>query len=154
VKAHDRPATTLILVRSRSARRGSLRIQPRSVPITDTGASELIADAAAFLPRATVVFVNAAEFAALATLTDPARLATVVISDGPHEVTVRRRGSTTAAARPPDTRALEVTGAGDTLAGTFLAGLARGLADDAALRAAVTAAAQSTRGPGLAISDH
>ena len=52
------------------------------------------------------------------------------------------------------TSAAEVTGAGDTLAGTFLASVARGLSDGDALRAAVTAAAQSIRGPGLAITGH
>jgi sugar/nucleoside kinase (ribokinase family) len=117
-------------------------------------ARELISAAAPFLPRATVIFVNAAEFTALAALTDPARLAAVVISDGPGEVTMLRHGHATVTIWPPGTSATEVTGAGDTLAGTFLASLARGLSDRDALQAAVTAAAQSIRDPGLAISGH
>jgi sugar/nucleoside kinase (ribokinase family) len=115
-------------------------------------AGELIAEAVTFLPQARVIFVNAAEFTTLATLTDPARLAACVISDGPREVTMLRHGTITAVIRPPSTSPVEVTGAGDTLAGTFLAGVARGLGDGAALQAAVTAAAQSVQSPGLVIS--
>jgi sugar/nucleoside kinase (ribokinase family) len=114
-------------------------------------AGEVMGDAAAFLPHATVVFVNAAEFTTLAALADPARLAAVVISDGPREVTLLRHGKVTATAQPPDRDPVEVTGAGDTLAGTFLASLARGLGDVEALTAAVAAATDSTRGPSLAI---
>lgn len=115
-------------------------------------AGDLIAAAVPFLPHATAVFVNAAEFAILKTLTDPADLAAVVVSDGPREVILLRHGSPTAAIWPPDYSPVEVTGAGDTLAGAFLAGRARGLGDGDALRAGVTAASQSVRAPGLAIS--
>ncbi len=117
-------------------------------------ATEMISAAAPFLPHARVVFVNAAEFTTLASLTDPACLAVVVISDGPGEVTLLRHGEATVTIRPPQTSAAEVTGAGDTLAGTFLASVACGLGDGDALRAAVTAAALSIRGPGLAITGH
>jgi len=115
-------------------------------------ATEMISAAAPFLPHARVVFVNAAEFTTLAALTDPACLAAVVISDGPGEVTLLRHGDAIVTIRPPQTSAAEVTGAGDILAGAFLASVARGLSDDDALRAAVTAAARSIRGPGLAIT--
>jgi len=117
-------------------------------------ARELISAAAPFLPQARVVFVNAAEFTTLTALTDPACLAAVVISDGPREVILIRHGDAAVTIRPPDTFAAEVTGAGDTLAGTFLASVARGLGDGDALRAAVAAAARSIRGPGLAITGH
>lgn len=114
-------------------------------------AGELIADSAQLLTDATLIFVNTAEFAILASLIDPASLAAVVVSDGPNEVTLLRHGRITAAIQPSDTRAVEVTGAGDALAGTFLAGRARGLGDVDALRAAVAAAARSIQSPGLAI---
>jgi len=115
-------------------------------------AADLITAAVPFLPHAAAVFVNAAEFATLRTLSDPACLSAVVVSDGPGEVILFRHGHPTAAIRPPDSCPVEVTGAGDTLAGAFLAGMARGLSDGDALRAAVTAASQSIRAPGLAIN--
>lgn len=122
-----------------------------SVDFHLASAAELIRAAAAALSCASVVFVNAAEFTTLATLIDPARLAAVVISDGPRDVTLLRHGRTAATAQPPRSAAVEVTGAGDTLAGSFLGGLARGAGADEALRTAVTAATQATRAPGLAI---
>jgi sugar/nucleoside kinase (ribokinase family) len=115
-------------------------------------AADLIAAAVPFLPHAAAVFVNAAEFATLKILIDPVHVAAVVVSDGPREATLLRHGNPTAAIRPPDSCPVEVTGAGDTLAGTFLAGIARGLGDEDALRAGVTAASQSVRAPGLAIN--
>lgn len=114
-------------------------------------ASDLICAAAPMLPHAQAVFVNAAEFTILAAHVDLGRLAAVVVSDGPGEVTVLRRGQVCAAIRPSRSAAVEVTGAGDTLAGTFLAGAARELGDEDALRAAVAAATESTRHLGLSI---
>jgi sugar/nucleoside kinase (ribokinase family) len=117
-------------------------------------AAELITAAAPYLPRATAVFVNAAEFAVLAASVDPGRLAVIVVSDGPREVVLLRHGRPGARIRPPlALPVVEVTGAGDTLAGTFLAGLSRGLGDADALEAAAAAAAQSISVPGLAIAD-
>jgi sugar/nucleoside kinase (ribokinase family) len=114
--------------------------------------AELAPATARYLPRSAVVFVNAAEFAILSAVVDHTSLPAVVISDGPRDVTVLRAGRTTAIARPPHTTASEVTGAGDTLAGVFLAGMARNLSDSDALHAAVTAAARSTREPALALT--
>jgi sugar/nucleoside kinase (ribokinase family) len=108
------------------------------------------ADAA--IAQASVVFVNAAEFAALARVTDPGWLKAVVVSDGPRPVTMLRFGRVVASVLPPDASAVEVTGAGDTLAGTFLAACARGLGDQAALAAAVGAATEAVSGPGLVIT--
>lgn len=115
-------------------------------------AGELIAAAAPYLSAAAAVFTNAAEFATLSQLVDPAALRAVVISDGPGPVTLLRRGRVTATIRPPHASQVEVTGAGDTLTGAFLAATARGLEDDAALRAAVSAATLSVQAPGLGIA--
>ena len=116
-------------------------------------AGELINESADFLADATLVFVNATEFAILADLADTARMHGIVVSDGPRAVTLLRHGSVTAAVRPPDAHAVEVTGAGDALAGTFLASLAHGMADADALRAAVAAATRSIQSPGLVIGE-
>ena len=116
-------------------------------------ARDLITASVPFLPQATAVFVNAAEFATLRSLIDPGQLAVVVVPDGPREATLLRHGRITATIQPPGTSPVEVTGAGDTLAGTFLAGVTLGASDGDALRAAVSAAAESIREPGLAISD-
>lgn len=104
------------------------------------------------VPHASVVFVNATEFAILGHATDPGRLKAVVISDGPRPAIMLRSGRVVASVLPPHTSMIEVTGAGDTLAGTFLAASARGLGDQAALEAAVSAAAKAVSGPGLVIT--
>ncbi len=114
-------------------------------------AASLIRAAGPFLPQSVAVFVNAAEFAILSEMFDPARLAAVVVSDGPGKVILLRHGRLIATSRPPHASPVEVTGAGDTLTGTFLARVACGQDDEEALRAAVVAATQSTRAPGLSI---
>ncbi|HEY2579950.1 MAG TPA: carbohydrate kinase family protein [Streptosporangiaceae bacterium] len=115
-------------------------------------ADELIRAALPFLPLASVVFVNTAEFTTLAALIDPARLAAVVISDGPREATLMRHGHIITAIRPPPAELVEATGAGDTLTGTFLAAQAAGLSDQDALRSAVLAATKAIQAPGLIIN--
>jgi sugar/nucleoside kinase (ribokinase family) len=115
-------------------------------------ANDLLRTAAPFLRHATVVFVNAAEFVTLSALMDAASLAAVVVSDGPREAKLLRYGRVIATAEPADTVPVEVTGAGDVLAGTFLAAGMRGLTDEDALCEGVIAATQSIRVPGLAVA--
>jgi sugar/nucleoside kinase (ribokinase family) len=124
---------------------------PFSTDFHIASAPAVIPAAAAALPRASIVFVNVAEFAVLNRVAEPAQLPAVVISDGPRAVTMLRRGRVVARVAPPVARAVEVTGAGDTLAGTFLAASACGLGDEPALQAAVIAAAESVSDPGLVI---
>ncbi|MFL6112623.1 MAG: PfkB family carbohydrate kinase [Catenulispora sp.] len=76
-----------------------------------------------------------------------------MVSDGPKPARALRRGRLAAQARPPHADAVEVTGAGDTLAGTFLAAIAAGAGDSAALRQAVTAAAEHIRTPALTLDE-
>jgi sugar/nucleoside kinase (ribokinase family) len=52
---------------------------------------------------------------------------------------------------PPAVTVTELTGAGDTLAGTFLAAAVRGLSDRDALADAVAAASEAVTRPGLAL---
>ena len=122
---------------------------PFSVDFHLASASAIMPAAHTALRHARAVFVNAAEFAMLGRVTDPAVLNTVVISDGPRPATVLARGQQVAAAVPPGTTVTEVTGAGDTLTGTFLAASARGLKCQAALNEAVAAASEAVSGPGL-----
>jgi sugar/nucleoside kinase (ribokinase family) len=124
---------------------------PFSVDFHLASASVLMPAASTALPAARAVFVNAAEFAILAQVTDPGSLPTVVISNGPAPAIVLRHGRQVASAAPPVTTVTEVTGAGDTLTGTFLAASARGLDCQAALAEAVTAASRAISGPGPAI---
>jgi sugar/nucleoside kinase (ribokinase family) len=124
---------------------------PFSVDFHLASASVLVPAASPALLYAWAVFVNAAEFAILAQVTDPGRLQTVVISDGPAPAIVLRHGRQVASATPPPTTVTEVTGAGDTLTGTFLAASARGLDCQAALAEAVTAASRAASERGLAI---
>jgi sugar/nucleoside kinase (ribokinase family) len=125
---------------------------PFSVDLHVASAAVLAPAADAAIANARVVFVNAAEFAALRRVTDPGRLRSVVISDGPHPVIMLRSGQIVASTIPPKASAIEVTGAGDTLAGTFLAASAKGLGDQTALEAAVSAATEAVRDPGLVIA--
>ena len=124
---------------------------PFSVDFHLASAAVIMPNADAAIAHASVVFVNAAEFATLSEITDPGRLKAVVISDGPRPVVMLRSGRVVASVLPPDASVVEVTGAGDTLAGTFLAARARGLGDQPALEAAVGAAAEAVTGPGLVI---
>ncbi len=91
------------------------------------------------------VFVNAAEFAALRDLVEVSRLRLVVVTDGPRSAVALRHGRIVADVQPPVAQAVEVTGAGDTVTGVFLASKATGQDDRDALRSAVQAASRSLR---------
>ena len=64
----------------------------------------------------------------------------VLVTDGPHPAQLIRTGRSIAQVIPPHVTTVDVTGAGDTLAGMFLAAQAAGLADAVALEWAVRAA--------------
>lgn len=125
---------------------------PFSVDFHLASASGIMSAAEALLPHASIVFVNAAEFTTLSTITDPGRLKAVVISNGPRPVSLLRLGQVKATVLPPVAEAIEVTGAGDTLAGAFLGAASCGHDDHTALRLAVVAAAAAVGGPGLVIA--
>lgn len=124
---------------------------PFSADFHLASARRLMAAGRTALPHATAVFVNTAEFALLSQVIDPGDLKLIVVSDGPRSATVLRYGRAAASAAPPTVAVTEVTGAGDTLAGAFLAAKAQGLGDADALRAAVNAASRSVMSPGLVI---
>jgi sugar/nucleoside kinase (ribokinase family) len=107
--------------------------------------------AARNLPRAQVVFANSAEHQALAEAVTVEDLPAVVVSDGPRTARLYRHGQLAASANPPQVAAARVTGAGDTLAGAFLAALSAGLPDAEALRLAVSAASAHTTSPSVPV---
>lgn len=111
----------------------------------------MIRAAACWLPKATTVFVNAAEYRLLEQVIDCGTLPEVVITDGPRAAVVRRFGRHVAAAVPPPHPPREVSGAGDTLAGTFLAHRSQGATTAQALAAATAAAAMYVAAPPLPI---
>jgi sugar/nucleoside kinase (ribokinase family) len=125
---------------------------PFSVDFHLASAAAAMSAAGAAIGHASIVFVNAAEFVTLGQVTDPGRLQAVIISDGPRPVIMLRCRRVVASVLPPATKAIEVTGAGDALAGTFLAACAQGLGDQAALETAVKAATEAVSGPGLVIT--
>lgn len=125
-----------------------------SVDFVVSSARQMITAATPFLPQAATVFVNAGEHAHLADAVPARQLRLVVISDGPRRARVLRRGQPTAQAQPPLTDSVEVTGAGDTLAGTFLAVRAAGASDRAALHRAVAAASAHLTAPPLTLTQH
>jgi sugar/nucleoside kinase (ribokinase family) len=120
-----------------------------SVDFHLASAEEQIAAAAAVLAQAAVVFLNADEHRVLLRNVNPETLAAVVVSDGPREVILWHYGNPVAAVVPPQISVTEATGAGDTLAGTFLALTAQGMSDVDALTAAVNAASRHAASSGL-----
>ncbi|MFH9071334.1 carbohydrate kinase family protein [Streptomyces alboflavus] len=114
-----------------------------------TSAEQMMREAAPWLTKATTVFVNAAEHRLLAQVAAIADLAEVVVTDGPRPVRVYRWGRPAAEVYPPDPVYGEVTGAGDTLAGTYLAYRAQGATPEIALPAAAAAAAAHISAPPL-----
>jgi sugar/nucleoside kinase (ribokinase family) len=123
--------------------------RPFSLDFHLASASEQIRASKTALPYAEVVFVNAAEYRLMSQLVAVAELATVVVSDGPREVTLLHHGRSISTQMPNPDPVVEVTGAGDTLAGTFLAETLHGASESNALAAAVTAATQQARHPAL-----
>jgi sugar/nucleoside kinase (ribokinase family) len=124
-----------------------------SVDFFVSSAEEMIGSAAEFLPTARAVFANAAEYDLLIAAVPAHLLQAVIVTDGPRPAQLLRRGRLTAQARPPAAVPIEVTGAGDTLAGTFLAAWTAGAGDAEALRAAVAAASLHTTTQSLALED-
>jgi sugar/nucleoside kinase (ribokinase family) len=122
---------------------------PYSLDFYSASIADLLPRAVPFVGNAQIVFVNATEAAFLAHTADIALLRRVVISDGAAPARVLRHGQTTAIAKPPHVPAVDVTAAGDTLAGVFLACNLAGRSDDEGLTEAVIAAADSVRRPGV-----
>ncbi|MEU3597144.1 PfkB family carbohydrate kinase [Streptomyces sp. NPDC006798] len=108
-------------------------------------AQELIPRAVPWLHSAAFVFVNLSEYRLLAEAVDISALPELVITDGPRGARVLVRGVPIAASSPPIPVDGEVTGAGDTLAGTYLARRHAGAEPDIALSAGVAAASAHIR---------
>ncbi|MEV3853111.1 carbohydrate kinase family protein [Streptomyces sp. NPDC050095] len=114
-------------------------------------AQQTLAESAPWLSVANIVFVNAAEYALLAETADATALAEVVVTDGPRTARVLCRGEQVATACPTSEVVGEVTGAGDTLAGVYLAARAGGSSPAIALSAGVRAASRHVSAPSLSI---
>lgn len=114
-------------------------------------AKDLIRLAAPWLPKASTLFVNAAEYRLLEQVIDSGALPEVVITDGPRAAVVHHYGRQVASAVPPPSPPREVSGAGDTLAGTFLAHRSQGATPAQALAEATSAAARYVAAPSLPI---
>lgn len=114
-------------------------------------ATSLIREALPWLPDASTVFVNAAEYQVLRGLADVTCLREAVITDGPRTARVLESGQTVAEVQPPVVTDRDVTGAGDTLAGTYRAQRARGASVQQSLARAVFAAAEHVTAPPLPI---
>jgi sugar/nucleoside kinase (ribokinase family) len=112
-------------------------------------AKAMIRAAARWLPKATTLFVNAAEYRLLEQVSDCGTLPELVITDGPRAAVVRRFGRQVASAVPPWQPPREVSGAGDTLAGTFLTHRSQGATTAQALAEATAAAAGYVASPSL-----
>jgi len=117
-----------------------LAARPFSVDFFLSSAAESIAAAAGALPLAQVVFANAAEYALLIDAVPASALRDVVVTDGPRPAQLIRSGRRVARVLPPRVDPVDVTGSGDTVAGTFLAARATGLEDAVALEWAMRAA--------------
>ncbi|MGW3952897.1 PfkB family carbohydrate kinase [Streptomyces sp. NPDC004752] len=114
-------------------------------------AEDMIRTAVPWLDQASTVFVNAAEYQLLRSNTDTAALPEIVVTDGPRTAQVWVFGQQAASVLPPPRPPREVSGAGDTLAGTFLAHRSRGATPAQALAEAAEAAAHFVTAPSLPI---
>lgn len=126
-----------------------------SVDFISSSIQEVLAESPVSLTDVTTVFVNTHELAVLQETLDLTRVPKIVVSNGPDTARVLRWGEVVATATPPRVAHTgEVTGAGDTLAGTFLAAVAHGLSDTRALETAVKAATAFVATEGMLISLH
>ncbi|MDT0348121.1 carbohydrate kinase family protein [Pseudonocardia charpentierae] len=116
------------------------RRQRFSVDFVAASAADMIAATAALLPRADVVFTDAKEYDVLLRTVGASDLPAVTVTDGPGPVTLYEYGVLVARAPVRRVEAVEVTGAGDTFSGTFLASVLDGQSRRRALRRAVKAA--------------
>jgi sugar/nucleoside kinase (ribokinase family) len=125
---------------------------PFSLDFFLPSAAESITAAASALPMAHVVFVNAAEYDLLTDAVPTRRLQEVLVTDGPRPAQLIRSGRCVARVIPPPVATVNVTGSGDTLAGTFLAARAAGLDGAVALEWAVRAASRHAASPAIQLS--
>ncbi|MFF0041639.1 carbohydrate kinase family protein [Streptomyces mirabilis] len=108
-------------------------------------APQLIPAATPWLRHATTIFVNAEEHALLTHHAGLRPCPETVVTDGPRPARVVLHGRAQRPVTPPAVAVVrQITGAGDTLAGTYLAHRARHLPPDAALDRAVQAASRHT----------
>ena len=151
---HRRPAPRVLSTppRCRSGPRRTGRagsgLQRRLLPAERRAPDQ---GSAAMAPGRSTVFVNAAEYEILLTLMNPVRLREVVVTDGARTARVLEFGEVVAKVRPPERSARDVTGAGDTLAGTYRASGPGGATVQHALVHAVAAAAEHVTAPPLPI---
>ncbi|MGK4584650.1 PfkB family carbohydrate kinase [Kitasatospora sp. HPMI-4] len=122
-----------------------------SVDFSLPSAEDMIRAVVPRLDRASTVFVNAAEYRLLQAITDATVLPEVVVTDGPRPAQVWTLGRRIARVAPPSRPPNEVSGAGDTPAGTFLARRSQGATPARALAEAVEAAARFVTTPALRI---
>lgn len=111
-----------------------------SVDFITSSIASLLPAVLPWLPDTGAIFTSTDEHRLITRMCDTSRLPLIVVTDGPRPARVYRHGTLTASQTPPPTTAVEVSGAGDTVTGTFLAHHARGASDAAALHAAITAA--------------
>jgi sugar/nucleoside kinase (ribokinase family) len=127
-------------------------VTPFSLDFFLPSAVESITAAASALPMAQVVFVNAAEYDLLTTAVSTRDLREVLVTDGPRPAQLIRSGRCVLRVTPPQVSTIDVTGCGDTLAGTFLAARTAGFNDAVALEWAVRAASRHATIPAIQVS--
>ncbi|MGH3819057.1 MAG: carbohydrate kinase family protein [Pseudonocardiaceae bacterium] len=125
---------------------------PFSLDFFLPSAAESITAAASALPMAHVVFVNAAEYDLLTNAVPTRHLREVLVTDGPRPAQLICSGRCVAQILPPQVATVDVTGSGDTLAGTFLAARAAGLDGAVALEWAVCAASRHAASPAIQLN--
>lgn len=125
---------------------------PFTVDFFVSSAGEMISDSLPYLSSAEAVFVNAREMAILSEKLDTQTLKCIVVSNGSQPLEVFRYGVCAATAIPRSVIAKEVTGAGDTIVGSFLSSWEQGLDDQSAAAGAVEFATSSLDAPFLSVS--
>lgn len=124
---------------------------PFSVDFVISSVREVVSTVGDLLPSAEIAFVTAVEYAAITAVVPAQQLPAVAVTDGPRRAVLYRFGKPVAQANPPSVETVDVTGAGDTFAGTFLAGIVSNEPDQRNLDRAVMAAAAKVASEGIQI---
>ncbi|GIF45228.1 carbohydrate kinase family protein [Actinoplanes xinjiangensis] len=127
------------------------RRQPFSVDFITASAADMIEASAPFLRHARVIFTDINEYALLTAAVPAEDLPAVTVTDGPRPAVLYRYGEVAALTPIQQAETVEVTGAGDTFTGTFLAATLHGDPDTIALRRATQAATTRVTTKGITL---
>ncbi|MBG0568723.1 carbohydrate kinase family protein [Actinoplanes aureus] len=127
------------------------RRQPFSVDFITASAADMITATAPYLRHARTVCTDIGEYAILTGAVPADHLRAVTVTDGPRPAVLYRHGEVAARTPVQPAVVIEVTGAGDTFTGTFLAATLQGVPETLALSRATQAATRRIATAGITL---